>query len=522
MKKQNPKNETGKNKLAPAFYPSILIIGSAAILGICNNQLLVRIFKNIFNKSLDRLGWIYQLMMLATFIIVTVITFSSKGRIRIGGKDAVPKYSFGSWFAMSLTGGIATGIIVYGVSEPMIYFQNIFGELERTGIKPGTVEAGIFSLSRCFYNWSFIPYTTFALVGVLIALLYFNYHQRLSVSSTLFPLFGKKVTGKFWERIIDTIAIIAIALGLAGTLGSGMLLIQSGLEIQYSVTPSALVLLGICVLFAIIYLTASVKGINNGIKRLAEWNTKIFYFLMLVVFLTGAKIFVCNLLTASLGSWGQNFLSWGLDPGLTGGEALVKWWTLQNWCFYFCYAPMTGIFLAQISYGHTVREFMVVNWILPSVFTIIWFTIWGGNGIAMEMSHTADISQAIASSGATAGLWEFLSHIPLGGLFIPIVLVTLVISFSTAADGLVTSISSLCVKGLAIGQEAPIWLKVLWGASIAAIAFIMILYGNGEQGLEGIKYIGSVAGVVIFLLYILQILSALKLFFGKKPPQEDK
>ena len=434
------KKKLKNSKLSPAFYPSIFLVGSAAVLGLCNNRLLVRIFKTIFDRSLDHLGWIYQIMMMITLFLSVVLTFSSRGSIKIGGKEAKPLYSFGSWFAMSLTGGIATGIIVYGVSEPVIYFQNIFGELEQTGISPGTETAGIFSLSRCFYHWSFVPYTAFAFIGVLTAVLHFNCHKRLSVSSTLLPLFGKQESGKFWERIVDTIAIAAIAFGLAGTLGSGMLLIQSGLQIQYHISPGAGVLLLICALFVLLYLTASVKGIQKGIKGLAELNTKIFYFLMIFVFITGARLFTLDLMTSSLGYWGQNFFSWGLDPGILSGEPLVKWWTLQNWCFYFCYAPITGIFLAQISYGHTIREFMFINWILPSVFTILWFSVWGGNGIYMEMSHTASISQVIASSGATTGLWEFLRHIPLGQIFIPVVLITLIISFSTAADGLVNSI----------------------------------------------------------------------------------
>lgn len=521
MKQTKNQQNAPKLKPAPAFYFAVVIVGLAAITGLVNNELLVEIFHRIFDISLEHLGWVYQLMMMASLIVVTLITFSRAGSIRIGGKDAVPKYSFGSWFAMTLTGGIATGIIVGGVSEPITYFENLYGELDALGIEAGSTQAGIFAISRCFYHWGLVPYSTFALVGVTIAVVYFNYHKRLSISSTLVPLFGSWANRKGPECLIDTISLIAISLGLAGSLGNGIVLIQSGLQIQYGLSGSPKLMLLICCAFVFIYMADALTGIEKGIRFTANANTYLFYFLMLVVFLLGPKTQLFQLMLSAIGNWLDQFWQWGFDSGLVGGEPLVKWWTLQTFCFYFCYAPTTGIFLAQISYGRTVREFMLVNWLLPSAFVTIWFTIWGGNAIAMDAAGTAQIGKTILESGSASGLWELLRHIPFSQILVPLLLVVMVLSFSTAADSLVNAMGTICTRGLSIGQEPPRWQLLIWGTLPAVIAYVMVAYGNGVQGLEGIKYIGSAAGVVIFFLYILQIVSAVKLFFGsRKPPKE--
>ncbi|MGL5621234.1 BCCT family transporter, partial [Cetobacterium sp.] len=197
------------------FIPGILFMGVAVILGIFNSNLLSSIATNFFNWSLDNFGWLYQLASILAFIIVLVITFSKFGNIRFGGKDAKPKYSFMTWFAMALTGGIATGIVNWGVNEPLIYFGNVYGELNQLGIEPNTSGAAIFSIARCFYNWTFIPYAIYSVAGLAVAYNYFNKKEKLTVTATLKPLFGERITKGVLAEVIDTLCMLAITLGLA-------------------------------------------------------------------------------------------------------------------------------------------------------------------------------------------------------------------------------------------------------------------------------------------------------------------
>ncbi|MGI6126601.1 MAG: BCCT family transporter [Planifilum sp.] len=217
------------------FVPTFLVIGGAAVLGIVNNQLLAEVSMNVFTGSLRSLGWLYQIISIVTLVLIAFVTFSRLGNIRLGGPKAKPKYSFATWFAMALTGGIATGVITYGVNEPIIYFGNIYGEMDQTGVEPGTPLAAIYAIARCFYNWSFIPYAMYSLSGLIIAYMYFNRQKSLSVSASLIPLFGEKVTRGFWTNLIDTISVLAIALGLASSLGSGLALVGSGIESIYGI-----------------------------------------------------------------------------------------------------------------------------------------------------------------------------------------------------------------------------------------------------------------------------------------------
>lgn len=208
------KTETQKGIRWDVFIPCFLVIGGAAILGVVNNAWLTKVTQAIFGWSLETFGWLYQWAALGTLILITLLAFSPVGKIRLGGPQAKAKFSFGAWFAMTLTGGIATGLITYGVNEPLIYYGSIYGELKETGVAPFSVEASFFAMARCFYNWTFIPYAMYALSGVIIAYMYYNRKKELSVAASLTPLFGERVTKGFWRSAIDTLSVLAIALSL--------------------------------------------------------------------------------------------------------------------------------------------------------------------------------------------------------------------------------------------------------------------------------------------------------------------
>ena len=496
------------------FIPAFLIIGGATILGIFNNKLLSEIAQNFFMSSLRNLGWLYQLISVVALLTAAVTTFSKFGNIKIGGKDAKPAFSFSTWFAMALTGGIATGVVTYGANEPIIYLGNIYNELSKSGIEPLSSQAVFFSLARCFYNWTFIPYAMYSMCGLLAGYLYFNKKSSLTVTATIEPLLGKKVLKFSW--LIDTLALLAIALGLASSLGAGIALVGSGIEIAYGIPQGFYIWLAIAIFTTALFTVASYLGLDRGIKVLADFNSKIFYFLLILLIVIGPTLFILRTTVASLGWWLQNFWIWALDPMDIAGEPLVMWWTLYDWAIWIAYAPLMGLFLGLIAYGRTIRQFMVINWILPSVFGLVWFGIWGSTAINWQLSGAVDLVGTIKNSGAVAGLWAFLQNIPGSAFLIPIVMLTLVVSFATAADVMVTTISSLCIRNLKHGEEAPAWQKILWGVSIGSIAFFMVAFSGGAQGVDGVKYLAAAGGAMVLFIFVLQILSAIKVFFFSK------
>jgi len=496
------------------FWPSFIIIGGAALIGVFNNQLLAKIASEMFDRSLTNMSWLYQLISVFTLALVAVITFSKTGSTVIGGKDAKPKYSFYSWFAMALTGVIATGIITYGVNEPIIYLGNIYGETSQLGLEPGSQEIILFSIGRCFYNWTFFPYAMYCVSGILSAYLYFNKKKPLTVTATLEPLFGQRINSVSW--LIDNLSLLAIVLGLASSLGAGLALVGSGVEIAWGIKQGIPVWLAIAAVTTALYTIASYLGIDKGIKRLADFNSKIFFVLLFLLIIIGPTLFIFRNSVASLGYWLQNFWIWALDPGDIGGDALVKWWTLYDWAIWIAYAPLMGLFLGMISYGRTFREFMVVNWILPCVFGLLWFGIWGNTAIRWQLDGRVDLISAITNSGAVAGLWAFLKVLPLGSILVPVIMVTLVLSFATAADVMTMTIASICTKNLEHGEEPKAWLKILWGVSIGAVAFFMVAFAGGSQGVDGVKFLAASGGAMVFFIFVLQVISAFKVFFIDK------
>lgn len=497
------------------FIPTFTLVLIAAIVGIMNNKALAEYSQKFFNWSLDSFGWLIQIVCITVLIITLVIMFSKLGRVRIGGKDAKPKYPFWTWFAMTLTGGVATGIVTWGVNEPIIYLGNVWGELDALGIKAGSPEAIRFAMARCFYNWTFVPYAIYAFAGVMTAYVYFNRKQQLNVTSTLQPLFGDKIKRGIAATVIDTLSMLAIVIGLCSALTMCITLITSGLEASYGIKTNLTMFIIIGVAIVAMFTLSSYVGLDKGLQKLAGINAYFYYGLLILLFVTGPTLFIMRNSTAGMAEWLHNFWRWGLDPIDIGGAPLTRSWTLFDFAFWIAYAPVTGIFLGQISYGRTIRECLIVNLILPSVFGIIWFGVWGNTAIHMQITGQADLIAIIKNSNAVMALFEFMKHMPfgLGVILVPVNLFVILISFVTAADATANNVASMCIKNIPIGSEAPGYLKVLWGATIGVIAIVMAAFGGGAQGVEGVKALAAAGGFFVLFVFIIQIVSAIKMFF---------
>ncbi len=497
------------------FIPGFLIVGIATLIGIFKNEMLVNILNGFFDWSLESFGWLYQILAIVTLIVVFAILFSKLGKVRIGGKDAKPKYSFKTWFAMTLTGGVASGIVTWGVNEPLIYFGNIYGELNQFGIEPFSAEAARFAIGRSFFNWTLIPYAFYALSGLIVAYVYFNKKDKLNVTSTLKPLFGERIGSGFGSNLIDVLSLLAVAFGLSSGLGACITLLTGGFNFIYGFEKTFNLFLIIGVVTIFFYTFSSYLGMDKGLQTLGNVNAYFYYGLLILLIIIGPKLFMARNSTAGIAEWLDNFWKWGLDPIDIGGAALTKSWTLYDWAVWIAYAPVTGIFLAMISNGRTIREFLIVNLILPATFGFIWFTVWGNSAIHMQMTGQLDLVGTILSTDSITALWQFLDNLPfgIGTIIIPINMFIIMISFVTSADATCNNIASLCMEDVPIGTEPPAYLKVLWGVAIGIIAIVMSAFGGQAQGIEGVKALGVAGGFFVLFIFGLQLISAIKMFF---------
>lgn len=274
----------------------------------------------------------------------------------------------------------------------------------------------------------------------------------------------------------------------------------------------------------ILYLLSSLSGVEKGIKFFANLNFRFYMVLAAIVsVLGGSAAFIFNTSTSAIGYWLQNLPLWSLDTGTSGGSALLQWWTIYNWTFWMAFAPVTGVFLAQLTYGHTIRESLIVNWLMPSVFAIIWFSVFGGCAINWQVNGVLDIASVINENGTYAGIWAFIGKLPFAQILIPITLFIMLISFSTSADNSVSAISALCTQNSKIGDEAPSILKILWGVAIGVLAYLLMAYAAGAKGNDGVRYMVVAIGSVLSIFIILVIASTVNMFFvDKKVSQEQE
>ena len=503
------------------FGPTIAILLIAATVGIVNNDWLAASARGIFYFSLSRFGWLYQLAAFAAVILTAVVMFTKVGDIRFGGKMAKPKYSFSTWFAMSLIAGIAVGLINWGINEPIIHFSNMWGELEGLGITPGTPEAARFAMGRVVYHWTLFPYAIYALAGLMAAYVFYNQKRELSVTSTLSPLLGNKITSMpVTSSIVNSLCVLGIAFGLMGGLGTGLNLVLQGMRINYGVDPGNMaVWIGLGALVVATFITSSYTGIDKGIKKLSNLNKYIFYALLLVVIVIGPTGAMLNYMMEGLNTFFANFFVWGLDPGTMTHPSQGYWWTLFNWAIWMAYAPIVGIFLAKVAYGRTIRQFLVVNWIMPSIFGLLWFSILGGTALHWQITGVVDMVGTIESYGAVAGAWTFYQNLPfnLNLIMAPAVMFVLLLSFSTAADSITHTIAALCMRGSSLSEEPPAWQKVIWGLLIGVIAITLGALAGGTRGIDGVRQLGAVGGFAVLFVFSLQVLSMFKTFFIDKP-----
>ena len=518
----------GKNKKEPppggrnleirkgVFISSLSIFGITAIIGIVNNQALIQGTGILFSLILDNFGWLFQIVCMLSLIVVFVICFSKTGNIRLGGPDAKPKFSLGSWVAMSLTGGVAVGIVTWGVNFPILLYGNVGGELDGFGIKAFTPKAARFAMGRSFYEWTFMPYGFYALCGALIAFLYYNKSHKLTVSDSLRPLLGNKIIDRSWVvTIVDMLSMLAIGFGITSGLAVLLSTVADGLSLYGVNTNLMYYVIGGMIVTAL-FTVSSYVGMDKGLKVVGNANAYLYYGLLIFLFITGPTLYILRNSLGGLAIWLDNFWVWGLDPIDIGGGPLTKSWTIFNMCMWIAYAPIMGVLLAILSHGRTIREFMIVNWILPAVFGMVWFGIWGNTAIDMQISGQLDLVKICAEKGSLAALWPFLQELPFGNVMVLINIVVIVMSFVTAADATLTNMGSLCVKDVPIGTEPPARVKVVWGIVIGAMAVVMAAFGRGAQGLDGVKSLATIGGAITLLIFALMVISAIKVFFGKQ------
>ncbi|QDP41871.1 glycine betaine uptake BCCT transporter [Radiobacillus deserti] len=481
------------------FYISIIILSLLVVTGIIIPGALETATANIQDFFSDAFGWYYLILVTIVLGICLFLLVSPIGRIKLGNQDEKPEFSTPTWIAMLFSAGMGIGLVFYGSAEPISHYaiSSPTGEV-------GTDQAIKDALRFTFFHWGIHAWGIYAIVALAIAYFHFR-HKKLSlISATLEPIFGDKVYGVTGKGI-DIFSVLATVLGVATSLGFGAVQINGGLGYLFGLPSNIWVQFIIIAIVTVLFLISAWSGLGKGIKILSNANMILAGVLLLLMFLFGPTLFILNLFTDTIGGYIQTLpqMSFRIAPLNEDIRGWINGWTIFYWAWWIAWSPFVGIFIARVSKGRSIREFVFYVLLIPSVVVFIWFSTFGGSAIALEHDGIANIS----SLSTEESLFGVFSHYPLSLVTSVTAIVLIASFFITSAD------SGTYVLGMMTtnGSHSPgNKVKFTWGILLSAIA-IVLLYSGGLQALQNIMIIAALPFSIIIALMAISLIRALRI-----------
>lgn len=443
--------------------------------------------------------------MLLTCVL---ICFHPIAKVKIGGPSAKPFLNKWRWFSIVLCTTIATGIIFWGTAEPIFHISS---PPSFSGTAANSEISGRYALSYMFLHWTFTPYAIYTIPAIMFALAFYNKHRSFSLKSTLFPFVaeGKR---KWLGTSLDSICLYALVAGMAASLGAGILTLSGGIKSIFNYESGGLLLV-ITVMIVAVFVISAVSGLMKGIRILSDINIRIFILLTIFVFIFGPSGSIIWQGIESFGLYIRELPKMSLVSVLYPNDPWPKSWTSFNWANWLAWAPITALFLGRLSYGYTVKQFMIFNWLLPGFFGMVWMSVFSGTAIEMQLHQGIDLSQLLNQSGPESIVYRIFEELPLSTLVAVIFLFTAFLSYVTAADSNTEAMGGISSTGISPNTPSPpIAIKVVWGLTIGSVAFVMV----SLAGIDGVKMLSNLGGLPALLLIMAINFGLLKLLLKKE------
>ncbi|WP_293695461.1 BCCT family transporter [uncultured Agrococcus sp.] len=485
----------GRGMIAPAvFWPSLIVIALVCALAIALPGIVGGAFETMQDWIVANLGWYYMLSVAAFIAIAVFIGFSRLGRIKLGRDNDKPEFNMLSWFAMLFAAGMGIGLVFYGVGEPLTYAT--------VSPKPGwdgtEAELAGLAMAQTFVHWGLHPWAIYAVIGLAIAYAIHRRGRPVSIRWALEPIFGERVKG--WTGdLIDILAIFGTVFGVATSLGLGVQQISAGMAaigIVDQVNNTILVVL--IIVITLIAMVSVISGIGAGMKWLSNINLSLAGILLISVLLLGPTLFLLQNLTESVGLYFANFMNMTFDVGAFQRGEATSWfagWTIFYWGWWISWSPFVGIFIARISRGRTIRQFVAGVLLVPTIVGFIWFSVMGGSGLFRQLFGAGDLVQD-GEVDVESALFQVLGDLPFGMIFSILGIILVAIFFITSSDS-----GSLVVDMLASGghPNPPAWSRVLWAVLEGVVAIALLLAG-GLQSLQAAALATALPFSIVLLL----------------------
>jgi len=488
-----------KNIAPKRFLYSLFLISAFIGITLFNLTEADKLFSGIQEQLSNSLGWLIILAANAILVFVIYLAFSKHKNLILGGPDAKPEFSNINWIAMLFSAGLGIGLLFYGVAEPIMHLSSDAIHQEGATFS----DQANLSMNLTYLHWGFHGWAIYGVVGLCFAYFSFNKNLPFRVSS----FFSGTLTQNAWGRVpLDIIAIIATIFGIATSLGLGANQINSGLGYMGVLEESFLTTVWIIAFITLLGLISVVLGLQTGIKRLSQLNMILCGLMLSIVFIAGPTSFIVDGLLQNVGSYIQNLLVLSTNTQAYMDSSWQNGWTLFYYSWWFAWSPFVGLFIARISYGRSIQEFLLGVVVIPSILVFVWMGIFGNAALHQELLEPNSLSTAI-NNDITISLFVFLEQFPYSPILMGLSIVIILTFFVTSSDSgaLVTSMLTAANNEKA-QDEPPMLLRVVWAISLGIIAVVLLAGG----GLGALQTSVIVTGVPFAILIFFACKSLLK------------
>ncbi len=486
--------------LKPVFIPSVLFIILLVLFTMISPELANETFSSVKNFIADKFGWLYMLSVGIFVLFVLFLAISPFGKFKLGPDHSKPAYTNFSWFAMLFSAGMGIGLMFWGVAEPVMHYV-----APPTGTKE-SIESAKMAMNIVFFHWGIHAWSIYALVGLVLGYFSFRHGLPLSIRSALYPLIGERIYGGIGHSV-DTIAVLGTVFGVATSLGFGVLQINSGLNYLFDIPigiTSQIILISFITGLATI---SVVLGLDGGVKRLSELNLYLASFLLLFVFIAGPTFFLLSAYIQNIGSYLSEVVFMTFNQYAYDKISWTGSWTLFYWAWWVAWAPFVGMFIARVSRGRTIREFVIGVLFVPTGFTFIWMTVFGNSALDAIIHDGFALLPTAVSNDVSTALFKFLEHFPFSGFTSIVAVILIAVFFVTSSDS-----ASLVIDTIASGgkDDNPVWQRIFWALTEGLVAIALLLAG-GLGALQSASIIVALPFAIIMLIAAWGLYKALKL-----------
>ncbi|NBC23752.1 MAG: BCCT family transporter [Gammaproteobacteria bacterium] len=496
----NPKEGLVSQIHPPVFLGSAALILALVIFAVSAPEFAGDVFADVQNWIVDTFGWFYLLAVTAFLIFAFGLAVSSHGQIKLGPDHSEPDYSYTSWFAMLFSAGMGIGLLFFGVAEPVMHFT------EPPVGNGGTVDAAREAMSITLFHWGLHAWAIYAVIGLSLAYFGFRHNLPLTIRSALYPLIGERIYGPIGDAV-DIFAVLGTMFGVATSLGLGVMQVNAGLNYLLGVPEATGVQLALIAGITLAATVSVVAGLNAGIKRLSELNLILAGILLGFVLLVGPTLYLMQTLVQNVGAYLSSIVDLSFKLYAYEPTDWIGGWTLFYWGWWMAWSPFVGMFIARVSRGRTIREFVLGVMFVPVGFTAMWMTFFGNTAIAMELGAQAGIISNAVAENVPVALFTLLHELPLANITSGVATLLVITFFVTSSDS-----GSLVIDMITSGgnEDPPVWQRIFWAVSEGVVAAVLLLAG-GLAGLQTAAIAGALPFSFVMILVCYGLLRGLQM-----------